>query len=100
LANKHGLEIDHWGLPALAGYSFRGPDALAYKTLVTQEMLAQGFLAGNSVYVCTEHTPAVVDAYFSGLDPVFALIRECEDGREIGQLLKGPVCHGGFKRLN
>lgn len=100
LANKHGLEIDHWGLPALAGYSFRGPDALAYKTLVTQEMLAQGFLAGNSVYVCTEHTPAVVDAYFAALDPVFALIRECEDGREIGQLLNGPVCHGGFKRLN
>jgi len=100
LAKKYGLEIDHWGLPALAGYSFRGPDALAYKTLVTQEMLAQGFLAGNSVYICTEHTPAVVDAYFARLDPVFALIRECEDGREIGQLLKGPVCHGGFKRLN
>lgn len=100
LADKHGLAIDHWGLPALTGYSFRGERALAYKTLVTQEMLEHGFLAGNSVYVCTEHTPEVVDAYFDALDPIFALIRECEDGREVSELLKGPVCHGGFKRLN
>lgn len=100
LADKHGLEIDHWGLPALTGYSFSSQNALAYKTLITQEMLAKGFLAGNSVYVCTEHTPAVVDAYFAALDPIFCLIRECEDGRDVGQLLKGPVCHGGFKRLN
>lgn len=100
LADKYGLGIDHWGLPALTGFSFRSQNALAYKTLITQEMLAQGFLAGNSVYVCTEHTPAVVDAYFAALDPVFALISECEEGRDISQLLKGPVCHGGFKRLN
>jgi glutamate-1-semialdehyde 2,1-aminomutase len=100
LADKHGLAIDHWGLPALTGYSFRGERALAYKTLVTQEMLEHGFLAGNSVYVCTEHTPEVVDAYFDALDPIFALIRECEDGREVSEFLKGPVCHGGFKRLN
>lgn len=100
LADKHGLGVDHWGLPALTGFSFRSQNALAYKTLITQEMLAQGFLASNSVYVCTEHTPAVVDAYFAALDPVFALISECEEGRDISQLLKGPVCHGGFKRLN
>lgn len=100
LADKFGLAIDHWGLPALTGYSFRSDKALAYKTLITQEMLAAGFLAGNSVYVCTEHTPSIVDAYFAALEPIFGLIRECEDGREITELLKGPVCHGGFKRLN
>ena len=42
---------------------------------ITQEMLAKGYLAGNSVYVCTEHTPGVVDGYFEALDPVFGLIR-------------------------
>jgi glutamate-1-semialdehyde 2,1-aminomutase len=31
---------------------------------------------------------------------VFALIRECEDGRDVMSLLQGPVCHAGFKRLN
>lgn len=100
LAEKYGLKISHWGLPALTGYSFQGPNALAYKTLVTQEMLNKGYLAGNSVYVCTEHTPDVVDGYFQALDSVFALINECEQGRDVASLLHGPVCHAGFKRLN
>jgi glutamate-1-semialdehyde 2,1-aminomutase len=84
----------------LTGFSFQSPHALAYKTLITQEMLAKGYLAGNSVYVCTAHTPEVVDRFFAELDPVFALVKECEQGRDVMSLLKGPVCHGGFKRLN
>lgn len=100
LADKHDLLIDHWGLPALTGFTFRGGNTLAYKTLVTQEMLAKGYLAGNSVYVCTEHTPKILADFFEALDPIFGLIKECEDGRDVMSLLKGPVCHGGFKRLN
>lgn len=100
LADMHGLSIDHWGLPALTGFTFQSPNALAYKTLVTQEMLAKGYLAGNSVYVCTEHTPEVVKGFFEALEPVFGLVKECEEGRDVTSLLKGPVCHGGFKRLN
>lgn len=100
LAARHGLAIDHWGLPALTGFTIRSPRALEYKTLITQEMLARGILAGNSVYVCTEHTPEVITRYFDALDPVFKLIKECEDGRDVHELLKGPVCHDGFKRLN
>ena len=100
LADKHGLKIDHWGLPALTGFTIQSPNALAYKTLITQEMLVKGYLAGNSVYVCIEHTPEVVVDFFATLDQVFALVRECEEGRDVMSLLKGPVCHGGFKRLN
>ncbi len=99
LADKHGLKIQQWGLPALTGYTFDSPNALAYKTLVTQEMLARGYLAGNSVYVCTEHTPQVVDGFMAALDPVFGVVRECEDGRDVMSLLHSPVCHNGFKRL-
>ena len=100
LADKHGLKIDHWGLPSLTGFTFQSPNALVYKTLITQEMLANGYLAGNSVYVCTEHTPEVVAGFFAKLEPIFGLIKECEEGRDVMNLLKGPVCHGGFKRLN
>lgn len=100
LADKHGLAINTAGLSALTGFSFNSPNALAYKTLITQEMLAKGYLAGTSVYVCTEHTPPVIDEFFAALDPVFALIRECEDGRDVMSLLRGPVCHAGFRRLN
>lgn len=100
LADKNGLKIDHWGLPALTGFSFQSENALAYKTLITQEMLAKGYLAGNSVYVSTAHTPEVVERFFEELAPIFGLIKECEEGRDVMSLLKGPVCHAGFKRLN
>lgn len=100
LAEKHGLKINHWGLAALTGFTFQSENALAYKTLITQEMLARGYLAGNSVYVCIDHTPEVVAGFFESLDPIFELIKQCEEGRDVMTLLKGPVCHGGFKRLN
>lgn len=100
LADKHELNIEHWGLPALTGFSFLSANSLAYKTLITQEMLAKRYLGGNSVYVCTEHTPEVLNGYFEALDPVFGLIKECEEGRDVLSLLNGPICHGGFKRLN
>lgn len=100
LAAKYGLNILISGLPALTSFNFTSPNALAYKTLITQEMMANGYFASTSVYVCTEHTNKVVERYFEVLDPVFALIRDCEDGRDIKTLLRGPICHSGFKRLN
>ncbi len=101
LADSHGLKISHWGLPALTGFSFQSEDVLAYKTLLTQEMLKRGYLAANSVYTCLAHTPEVVTGYFDALDPVFGLIKKCEAGEaDVKALLEGPVCHAGFKRLN
>ena len=100
LAEKHGLKLDYWGLPALTGFTIKSDHTLAYKTLITQEMLKKGYLAATSVYVCTEHTSDVLDGYFDALDPIFGLIQECEQGRDVMSLLNGPVCHAGFKRLN
>ncbi len=100
LADRYGLSITQWGLPALAGFSFNSDKNLAYKTFITQEMIEKGFLAGNSIYVCVEHTTDIIDKYFHALEPVFKEIREFEAGKDVLQRLKGPVCHGGFKRLN
>ena len=100
LAILSGVKINHWGIPALAGYTFDSKNALAYKTLVTQEMLKKGLLASNCIYVSTQHTPEIIDLYFETLEPIFKIIGECESGRDIYALLDGPVCHGGFKRLN
>ena len=100
LADTHGIKITTGGVPAIASFGFAGPKALEYKTLLTQEMLSRGYLASTLLFVCTEHTPKIVDDYFDALDPVFALIRSCEDGRDVASLLKGPVCHAGFRRLN
>ncbi|MBN9362700.1 MULTISPECIES: aminotransferase class III-fold pyridoxal phosphate-dependent enzyme [unclassified Devosia] len=100
LGQKYGLPLATAGVPALTGFSIKSANGLAYKTLVTQEMLAAGYLAATSVYTCTEHTPEIVDGYFAALEPIFSTIRECEDGRDVKALLKGPVAHSGFTRLN
>jgi glutamate-1-semialdehyde 2,1-aminomutase len=71
LANKHELPLVTTGLPALIKMKFECGSNLAYKTLITQEMLKQGYLAGNSVYACTEHTIDVLNGYEEALDKVF-----------------------------
>ena len=100
LADKYGLEIEQWGIPALAGYTFKSKNHLAYKTYITQEMLKKGFLAGNSLYPCIAHTPEILDNYFYELDGIFAQIRDFEDGKDVMKVLEGPICQSGFKRLN
>ncbi|WP_439600702.1 aminotransferase class III-fold pyridoxal phosphate-dependent enzyme [Devosia sp.] len=100
LGQKYGLPLSTAGVPALTGFSIKSPNGLAYKTLITQEMLEAGYLAATSVYTCTAHTPEIVDGYFAALEPIFNTIRECEDGRDVKALLKGPVAHSGFTRLN
>ena len=100
LAEKHGVKIKQWGLPTLTGYTFESSNAQAYKTYISQEMLASGYLVGNSVYVCTEHTRDIVDGFFDRLEPLFKKISDFENGGDVHKELLGPVCHGGFHRLN
>jgi hypothetical protein len=74
---------------------------MAYKTLITQEMLEKGFLASTNFYASTAHNDANLELYFTALDEVYQMIAKCESGDlHIDNLLKGPICHGGFKRLN
>lgn len=100
LADENDLNISHWGLPSLTGFTFESPNALAYKTLITQEMLKKGFLASNCVYVSVAHSEQVINSYFESLSSVFELIKECDNGRDVFSVLDGPICHSGFKRLN
>ncbi|WNC52870.1 MULTISPECIES: aminotransferase class III-fold pyridoxal phosphate-dependent enzyme [unclassified Thermosynechococcus] len=101
LAVKHQLALRISGIPALIRFQFENTtNNLAYKTLITQEMLARGYLATNAVYVCTEHTPEIIQGYGQALDEVFGLIKECEEGRDVKTLLKGSICHAEMRRLN
>lgn len=100
IADRHNLIIQHNGLPALTGFSFQSAKALEYKTLITQEMLKQGYLAATSCYTCLAHASDVIEQYLEKLDCIFSLIADCESGRSVDDLLEGPVCHGGFTRLN
>lgn len=100
LAGKYKLAINIFGLPALISFSFKNELALAYKTLITQEMLKKGYLATTSVYVSIAHNEKVLSGYFEELEKVFELIQQCEKGKDVNTILEGPICHSGFKRLN
>lgn len=100
LASLYNIDITTSGLKALPSFSFNSKNNLAYKTLVTQEMLKRGYLASNLIYVSIVHTPEVVEKYFDVLDSIFKKIKECEEGLNILDMLEGPICHSGFSRLN
>jgi glutamate-1-semialdehyde 2,1-aminomutase len=100
LANKYDLKINIAGLPASTSFSFVNGDNMAYKTLITQEMLKKGYLATNLIFVSLAHTDDVINSYLKNIDPIFKTIKECQDGKNIIELLDHGVCHSGFKRLN
>ncbi len=101
LANSYQLDIELTGLNALAGFKFKNENNLIYKTLISQEMLKYGFLAANSIYVCICHENAILEKYFEKLEQVFKIIKDCENQvLSPKNLLKGPICHDTFKRLN
>ena len=100
LGQKYQISISTFGLPALIQLKFNSKLNLEYKTLITQEMLKKGYLAANSVYVCTEHNPDIIEGYEKALDHVFELIAECENGVSIDKFLEGPICNTNFQRLS
>jgi hypothetical protein len=64
-------------------------------------MLKKGFLASTLFYSSVAHEEKHLQAYFEALDGVYGDISKCEKGdKNIDDLLEGPVCHSGFKRLN
>ena len=96
-AARVSIECD--GIPPLAGFSFREPDALALTTLFIQEMLRRGFLASSHVYAMLAHDDDDVDRYLVAVREVFDLVAAAR-GREPESYLDGPVKHDGFRRLN
>ena len=64
-------------------------------------MLKLGYLASNSIYVCTEHKPDILNRYYDNLDTVLKLVADCmNEKQDIHKLLEHQVCFSGFKRLN
>jgi glutamate-1-semialdehyde 2,1-aminomutase len=101
LASIHGLEIEVAGIPSLSTYSFKSENALAYKTLIAQEMLKKNILASTNFYASIAHEQIYIEKYFTELDRVYGIIKKCENqDLSIDKILNGPVCHSGFKRLN
>ena len=100
LAEKYNLKIQISGLSSLTSFQILDPKWIKIKTFITQEMLKKGFLSSNAVYVSIAHKHEIIDEYFYNLDSIFKIISDCQLERNLDNLLDGPVCHTGFKRLN
>tara|TARA_B100001971_G_C18250376_1_gene577683 strand:- start:333 stop:794 length:462 start_codon:yes stop_codon:yes gene_type:complete len=101
LAIKNGLEIEILGIPAICSFKIINKYSDYYTTYITQEMLAKGFLANNSVYVSTTHSKKIITKYLNALDQCFKKIKQCENGKtNIKKLLKGPINEKSLIRLN
>tara|TARA_Y100000590_G_scaffold461217_1_gene622291 strand:+ start:12119 stop:15034 length:2916 start_codon:yes stop_codon:yes gene_type:complete len=100
LASKNHINISIWGLDPLAGFTINSFNSDKYKTFITQEMLKNQILASNTVYLSIKHSNQYIEKYLHHLDRIFKIIGECEDGREIDDLLEGPISQSTFKRLN
>lgn len=99
LAKATNLDIAIAGIPALSTYSLIGFDPLEVKTVITQRMLAQGFLATTAYYASIAHTPEILRAYADSLFEVFEEIAAL--GPEgLQSALPHGSAHGGFTRLN
>ena len=100
ISKKNKLHINISGILALNSFTFNSKNNLKYKTLITQEMLKKGFLASNTLYLCTEHKKSIVNKYLFHLNNIFKLIKQCENGKSIDALLQNKKSKSGFGRLN
>lgn len=99
LAKKNNINIHTSGIYPLSHFEFQYENALALKTLFTQEMLKRGFLATNAFYSSYAHSDDDMKMYLQAVDEVFAIISSSINNKNSEELLEGPVCQTGFQRL-
>jgi len=97
---KHGLNVSTDGYPCLAHFKFEDQHADELSTAYTQLMLDRGFLAKTMLYPTLAHTRNHVELYGKAIDEVFGILAQSLKNNQLLSLLKGPVTHKGFARLN
>ena len=100
LATENDLSITIGGIKPIPQFIINSKDFLKYKTFITQEMLKEGYLSSNIVFISMAHNEKIFEQYNEKLKNIFKIIGECERGRSIDDLLETEVCHNKFKRLN
>jgi len=100
LAEKHCLPVvEDKGFFCFIRLAFRNEKANIMRTLFTQLMLDEGFLAGAAFYPTLAHTDELVKKYSIAVDRVFAKLKVMLGNNTLEESLKGAEGHTGFKRL-
>jgi len=94
-AKTHQLEINVTGLPSLAAFGFKSPNAIALNTIFTIELLKRGFLGFRQFKSSFAHEKIDLEKYRIAVNEVFAIIA----ADPTANTLDTPVAHTGFQRL-
>ena len=100
LGKANQLEIVVSGIDAIPSFVIPSENWQYFKTFISQELLKDGILASNLMYLCTMHEEKHFDRYFEALDKVFNTISSNFATDNPEALLDGLVSHKGFERLN
>ncbi len=98
-AKAADLKVHVSGIYPLSHFNFEYDNALAMSTLFVQLMLEKGFLASGRFYACLAHQDIHVTSYLIAVEEAFKVISEAKRNNQVESLLKGPIAHGGFRRL-
>ncbi len=99
-AGRVGLPIEIGGIVPMSHFTIRGEQSQAAHTLFTQLMLERGFLAGRAFYATYAHQDHIIEEYLQAVEGVFSTIARALERGTVRDMLKGPVAHTGFARLN
>ena len=99
-SKKYNIPIFIYGLDSIPSFKFLSKDSLKYKTFFTQEMLKEGILATNTIYVSAVHSKKYIELYADKIDHIFSKLQKCEQKKIfINKILKSKVANSDFKRL-
>ena len=97
---KYNIPITIYGLDSIPTFKFSVKNSLKYKTFFTQEMLKEGILATNTIYVSAVHTKKYINLYAKKIDEIFFKLQKCEQKElSINRILKFKVASSDFNRL-
>jgi glutamate-1-semialdehyde 2,1-aminomutase len=98
-AERYEVPIRTSGIDPLGHFDFQVKEPLVLKTVFTQTMLDDGFLATNAFYASYAHKKGNIQNYLAAVDKSFFKIGKALRNGTERALLRGPVCLSGFKRL-
>ena len=100
-SKKYNIPITINGIDALPTFNFNTYESDGFKTIFTQNMLEEGFLASTLFYPTTAHNDQHINKYSDACNRVFENISEIlEKNISPSSICRGNYCKPSFKRLN
>ena len=100
-SKKYNLPIIVNGIDALPTFIFNCYESNGFKTVFTQSMLKEGFLATTLFYPTVKHEDIHIKKYDQACDKTFKILSNIFNTQRSPSLFcKGNYCKPSFKRLN